>query len=670
MTSRALLTTSSDRSQGEQSHSGGDERAPLLSGSRARPAKKWYRARPLWLVPFSITASIVRGMTIGPRVEVFTQLSCNAIYGHHSYNHTSENTNTILPTIYSRDPTHIESFIFALDGMSLASSILTHHRPITFVTQPDDDEDDDERDPRTLPSKRCSQDAAVQKGAARLQTIMTFTAGVLSALTTGWWGHFGEMRGRTKVLSAATLGLFLTDLTFILVSTPHSIFAAHGHKLLVISPMVEGLLGGWQTLMAAVNAYVSDCTSDGSRAHIFSRFLGISFFGFALGPAVGAYFIRHPFVVGPLPSPSAHGTTQNVTTVFYIAALCSLINLMLALFVFPEPTKKAKISAETQALPEGEGSTPLSPGKQGHMAGFLGPFKLVAPRVVQNPDGTSRKDWRITLIATSLLVYALSTGIFQIKYLYAVHVYGWDAEQLSYYISAMGGCRTLYLLVLMPVAIYFFKPKPKVSPQASAAPTVKGKKPPQTPAQIAAEMRFDFGLLRTSLVIDLMSHVLVSLSSPDSSSTAFTMFTSLSSFGAGVDPALQSLALCIMQANGEDNRGQLFGLFAMLRTIGQMIIGPLIFGLIYAETVATFPKAIFVAAGSFAFAAFIFLSLIRPDAGIKVRRRVARRVDEGEMERGRSRVSKDISKSGTRVAVVSIGGTPSSQGTASGSMTH
>lgn len=40
--------------------------------------------------------------------------------------------------------------------------------------------------------------------------IMTTTMGLLSALTTGWWGHFGERFGRTKVLAGSTLGLFLT----------------------------------------------------------------------------------------------------------------------------------------------------------------------------------------------------------------------------------------------------------------------------------------------------------------------------------------------------------------------------------------------------------------------------------------------------------------------------
>jgi hypothetical protein len=44
----------------------------------------------------------------------------------------------------------------------------------------------------------------------------------------------------------------------------------------------------------------------------------------------------------------------------------------------------------------------------------------------------------------------LASGIFQIKYLYAEHVYDWAAEQLSYYISFMGACRASYLLVFLP----------------------------------------------------------------------------------------------------------------------------------------------------------------------------------------------------------------------------
>lgn len=83
------------------------------------------------------------------------------------------------------------------------------------------------------------------------------------------------------------------DLTFILVATPGSPLAAHGHKLLVIAPIIEGLLGGWSTLQSATSAYVSDCTSPGSRATIFSRFNGVFFLGFSIGPVIGGWIIRN-----------------------------------------------------------------------------------------------------------------------------------------------------------------------------------------------------------------------------------------------------------------------------------------------------------------------------------------------------------------------------------------
>lgn len=73
-----------------------------------------------------------------------------------------------------------------------------------------DDDTDDTEDPRRIPSPRCVSDPEVQASAARLQTIITTTMGLLSALTTGWWGRFSERHGRTKVLALSTLGLFLT----------------------------------------------------------------------------------------------------------------------------------------------------------------------------------------------------------------------------------------------------------------------------------------------------------------------------------------------------------------------------------------------------------------------------------------------------------------------------
>ncbi|KAI0654641.1 major facilitator superfamily domain-containing protein [Cubamyces menziesii] len=611
-----------------------------------------------------------RGMTLAPRVQVYTQLSCNAIYGHDVYDHTSLSQvnstrfmllDPVAPALYTSP---------IPDGMS----------PIDIYA----DDSDDETDPRLPPSKRCLEDAAVQAGAARIQTLMTTTMGTLSAVTTGWWGGFGQRHGRTRVLAAATMGLLMTDLVFILVSTPHSIFAAHGHKLLIISPIIEGLLGGWSTLQAATSAYISDCTSDGSRAHIFSRFTGVFYLGFAVGPTIGAFLIRHPFIPIFSPAVGVHNGAPTVTSVFYVAATASLINLILALFLFPESLEKKKAKAAAAATiqppPTSTSSTELAPTS--NVLGvfrFLSALTLFLPKTVDGPNGHKRKDWTMTLLGTVLFGHLLSLvgvirrdlanvlltsvqGLFQLKYLYAEHVYSWGAEQLSYYISFMGFSRALHLLLILPFLIATFKPKPKpaqmpVTP-ANGQPN-KAMKP--APTALAKEMRFDLSLIRGSLLIDLLSHSLVALSPAHASQALFVGATSLSSFGAGLVPATNSLALCIMQARGEDDTGKLFGAFSVLQAIGQMILGPILFGIIYTQTVANFPKAIFAVAAGILLVSLAVLCLVRPDAVLKGRRKPKRTglsaVEEDiEQRRGRSRASKDLRRASENSMQIPIGG--------------
>ena len=150
-------------------------------------------------------------MTLAPRLEVYTQLACNNLYGHHEWNHTRHTTTNFafdianIPLYASIDPLgphlHPYSLFPELETTLISNS---SHRSVI------NDDTDDTEDPRRIPSPRCVSDPAVQASAARLQTIMMTTMGLLSALTTGWWGHFSERHGRTRVLALSTLGLFLT----------------------------------------------------------------------------------------------------------------------------------------------------------------------------------------------------------------------------------------------------------------------------------------------------------------------------------------------------------------------------------------------------------------------------------------------------------------------------
>ncbi len=153
-------------------------------------------------------------MTLAPRVQVFTQLSCNAVFGHDVYDHTnlrhgSPHRQSLSPGFIV--PNSIPLSDIDLDVLNDIPSYI--YEPLKFPSIPNtslDEPVDSEPDPRAVPSKRCLSDPRVQAGAAKIQTIMTTIMGTLSALTTGWWGHFGERHGRTRVLAISTLGLFLT----------------------------------------------------------------------------------------------------------------------------------------------------------------------------------------------------------------------------------------------------------------------------------------------------------------------------------------------------------------------------------------------------------------------------------------------------------------------------
>jgi hypothetical protein len=155
-------------------------------------------------------------------------------------------------------------------------------------------------------------------------------------------------------------------------------------------------------------------------------------------------------------------------------------------------------------------------------------------------------------------------------------------------------------------------------------PLQKGKKPKPTRAQLGQEIGFDLGLTRFSLMIDIISQTLV-LTFPApaytddhislfqqteqgrmnfaKSQALFVAASSLTSFGSGTVPAIHSLALCMLQVRGLDNAagagasscssvtdgggedanvvesnkeegtGALFGAFAVLQAVGQMILG-------------------------------------------------------------------------------------------------
>jgi hypothetical protein len=82
---------------------------------------------------------------------------------------------------------------------------------------------------------------------------------------------------------------------------------------------------------------------------------------------------------------------------------------------------------------------------------------------------------------------------------------------------------------------------------------------------------FDLCVVRGSLFLDILSHSLVALHL-SSSPLTFAGVTSISALAAGGVPALQSLAICILQRSqqGSAEIGALFGGLSMLTALGQI----------------------------------------------------------------------------------------------------
>jgi MFS family permease len=160
-------------------------------------------------------------------------------------------------------------------------------------------------------------------------------------------------------------------------------------------------------------------------------------------------------------------------------------------------------------------------------------------------------------------------------------------------------------------------------------------------------MKFDLSLARASLALDVVSHTLVAIA-PTEAQSMFVAFSVVSSLSAGAHPTLQSLALGFASTSSDmavrnAGAGAIFGAMSAILSAGQMIAGPLLFGGLYARTVAVFPKAVFVFAAAAVFVALLLLSSLEAPkpAG---RRRAGLEADE--RGRGRSRTPKDLRSPG------------------------
>ncbi|KAE8233537.1 hypothetical protein CF326_g1424 [Tilletia indica] len=403
--------------------------------------RPWYkRPSDVWLRPFAIFLACIMGASLAPRAELYIQLVCHDLLG-------------------------------------------------------------DVADPLT-----CRKSPHVEAASASLQLRMTLAMGILSVYTTGAWGALSDRKGRTYVLSLACCGLICTDLAFFAVTLlpQRGWNLPGGYNFLIVGSVIEGLLGGFATLIAAHQAYIADTTPSGTRARTFAIFGGCMFTGLALGPLLGGFIVDW---------------TGDILSVFYVAFAAHVIYLIFVAFVLPEsvsPDRKAAAEREGQLAeqkrrqefeeqlaeashsPDDEdvdGTPRTRRRSKGRMRTIvvhitaitlrqitrpLAPMAMLLPK--RYPDQhhqhsshspsrehgdnsssshisvsrlTPRRSLERNLFLLSLAYFVESTvmGILSSKVQYSILLFGWGPKELGEYMSFASVTRVISLMLILPLAI-------------------------------------------------------------------------------------------------------------------------------------------------------------------------------------------------------------------------
>ncbi|KAJ8699968.1 hypothetical protein PTI98_003040 [Pleurotus ostreatus] len=551
-------------------------------------SQPWWKTPSSWwlivLLPFGALASTA---TLAPRIEILTILACSVIKPE--IFDVGKNSSSLSPFI------SLVPLVNSTGLNSLAS-------PGSGIPQ------------------TCAQDPDVQAAVAQLSAVLTATMGVLSCLTTAWWGSFSDRYGRTRVMGISLLGLLMNDLNFIFV-TRFFRYAPGGYWFLLVGPIIEGSVGGLASSIAAMHAYVADTTTSHGRSRILSLSLGLMFTGVALGPALGSLLIR---------------ATHHTLSVFYAATVAHLIYASVVWFIVPESLTKRQMHEfkvkhiENEAIFRDRDRSTNSLATETviqirNLFRFLRPLAIFFPTMVETKRGP-RRDWSLALVAASYGFTISIMGSYVYKFQYAASAFGWSAETIGYWISLVGAVRAAFLALILPVIIQLLKPKatpasaetePLLSSSSEPSGSSQRPSPTSSPRSLLEihSPSFDLSLARASLLVEIVAYSLMAMAQAP---LPFTIFAMLGSFGAGFSPAIQSAAIELYVRRGGRENGRLYGALSVVQALCSQILGPAIFGFTYVRTVATYPRAIFFLSVAAVFSAFVLLGFVRIPKHVRV----------------------------------------------------
>jgi hypothetical protein len=218
---------------------------------------------------------------------------------------------------------------------------------------------------------------------------------------------------------------------------------------ILVGAVFDGLGGSFIASMAISHSYAADCTPSSQRSVVFGYFHGCLFTGIALGPIVGGYIIK---------------MTGDILTIFYLAAACHILFILLLIFVIPESVPKTRQMTAREKHREDVESRPSASWTR-----RLRNFNLFEPLKILYGPGASPAVRRnlIMLASTDTIVFGVGMGAAVVILLYSNYAFGWNQLEQATFITIMNSSRVSCLLILLPLLTTWYRRRHPTPPRGS-----------------------------------------------------------------------------------------------------------------------------------------------------------------------------------------------------------
>ncbi|KAK7558985.1 major facilitator superfamily domain-containing protein, partial [Phyllosticta paracitricarpa] len=502
----------------------------------------------MYLLIFFLMNSLAFGITVVPRINIFTGLICREVLPQtwkpdsngamgSSINSTSSGTTTTATAAEGPPPVVVGGF-----------------------------------------NPQCATDA-VSSTTASVASIGGAIGGTLSMISGTWLSVLSDRIGRVKVVTYCAVVLLAAEAMLIVLAEAAGrgdSLAPFGYRWLWLVWVLDGLSGSFSTIMSMAAAYISDTEPEDRRNVQQGRVHGVLFIGIAVGPALSSVILKASGQDSPL-------------LVFYICIIVRTLSVFYLFFCVPEslPRKRVEDFSLRAIFPWQQ------PGSKGlgikEKMGKLNPTKWLdrmAPPVLIG-SAALRRNIKI-LVAINVICYAGAVSAGEVLILYPQMVFKWGNLENNYFMSVINAFRA---------ALASPAPLPDDVADTAATATTTTPPPPSGPNDLVPPQNLynpcpgpdalDRHLILTALLFDIFGYSGYALSP---NGVLFTLCGALAAFGA---IGLSTTEAALTKHVARHRVGLLMGGLGVLQAVVR-IVAPAAVNAVYAWSVAWWPGLAFL----------------------------------------------------------------------------